>query len=245
MKLNDVKLWDKNVPDADSFSTVGDLNNEGLPTLTPYLLEGEEARPAIIVCPGGSFQFRADNEGEPIAKWLNKIGINAFVLNYRVAPFTPFTSTKDAVRAVRYVRYHAREFNVDPERIGMMGFSAGGYLTAFVGTRFDNGIMEPGSREAQVMSMLLGEPDFDDPIDQTSSRLNAIVLCYAETSPFAKEKLPADSLLINDITVNELVDFTSSHKHVTGENAADFSMDYSDRSLEFSAPKLAFCASAK
>jgi acetyl esterase/lipase len=73
------------------------LNNEGLPTLTPYLLKGEKPRPAILVCPGGSFQFRASNEGKPIAKWLNQIGINAFVLNYRVAPFIPFTSTKDAV----------------------------------------------------------------------------------------------------------------------------------------------------
>jgi hypothetical protein len=64
------------------------LNNEGLPTLTPYLLKGEKPRPAILVCPGGSFQFRASNEGKPIAKWLNQIGINDFI---------PFTSTKDAV----------------------------------------------------------------------------------------------------------------------------------------------------
>lgn len=55
----------------------------------------------------------------------------------------------------------------------MIGFSAGGYLTAFVGTRFDNGITEPDSRNAQIMSILLGEPDFNDPIDQTSSKLNA------------------------------------------------------------------------
>ena len=99
----DIKLWEKNVPDADLASSVGDLNNEGLPTLTPFLLRGKKLRPAIIVCPGGAFQLRASSEGEPIAKWLNLIGINAFVLNYRVAPYAPFTSTKDAVRAVRYI----------------------------------------------------------------------------------------------------------------------------------------------
>ncbi len=110
----DLKLWEKNVPDGDLFSTSGDLNNEGLPTLTPYLLSGDKLRPAIIVCPGGSFQFRAEGEGKPIAEWLNRIGLNAFVLNYRVAPFTPFTSTKDAVRAVRYIRYHAHQLHVDP-----------------------------------------------------------------------------------------------------------------------------------
>jgi acetyl esterase/lipase len=222
MGLKDIKLWEKNVPIADLISTIGDLNNEGLPTLTPYLLKGEKTRPAIIVCPGGSFQIRASNEGKPIAKWLNQIGINAFVLNYRVAPFTPFTSTKDAVRAVRYIRYHALEFNIDPERIGMIGFSAGGYLTAFVGTRFDNGITEPDSRNAQIMSMLLGEPDYNDPIDQTSSKLNAIILCYAETSPFSKEKLPPDSLITKDITVDEFIDFTSNHKYVTAKTPPTF-----------------------
>lgn len=222
MGLKDIKLWDKNVPDADLFSTAEDLNNEGLPTLTPYLLKGDEPRPAIIVCPGGSFQFRASGEGEPIAKWLNTIGISALVLNYRVAPFTPFTSTKDAVRAVKYVRYHAAEFNIDPERIGMIGFSAGGYLTAFVGTRFDNGIVEPESRDAKIMSMLLGEPDLDDPIDQTSSKLNAIILGYAETSPFSKDKLPPDFLLSNDISADELIDFTSNHKHITEKTPPTF-----------------------
>jgi hypothetical protein len=195
MGFKDIKLWEKNLPDADLVSSIVDLNNEGLPTLTPYLLKEEKLHPAIIVCPGGAFQYRSSHEGEPIAKWLNQMGINAFVLNYRVAPYTPFTSIKDAVRAVRYIRYHAPELNIDPERIGMIGFSAGGYLTAFVGTLFDNGIIEPESRNAQIMSMLFGELDFNDPIDRTSSKLNALILCYAETSPFSMEKLPPDSLL--------------------------------------------------
>jgi acetyl esterase/lipase len=222
MQLKDIKLWEKNVPDADLVSSNGDVNNEGLPTLTPYLLKGAELRPAIIVCPGGSFQFRAPVEGKPIAQWLNKIGINAFVLNYRVAPFTPFTSSKDTVRAVRYIRYHAQKFNIDPELIGMIGFSAGGYLTAFAGTRFDNGITEPESRYAQIMTMLMGEGDVNDPIDQTSSKLNAIILCYVETSPFSREKLPPDFLLTNDITMDELIDFTSNHKYITAKTPPTF-----------------------
>ncbi len=104
----------------------------------------------------------------------------------------------------------------------MIGFSAGGHLTAFVGTRFANGITEPDSRNAQIMSMLLGEPDSNDPIDQTSSKLNAIILCYAETTPFSKEKLPPDSLLTKDITVDELIDFTSNHKYVTAKTPPSF-----------------------
>jgi acetyl esterase/lipase len=222
MGIKDMKLWKKNLPDADLVSSIVDLNNEGLPTLTPHLLKGEQLRPAIIVCPGGEFQYRASHEGEPIAKWLNEIGINAFVLNYRVAPYTPFTSTKDAVRAVRYIRYHALELNIDPEQIGMIGFSAGGYLTAFIGTHFDNGIIEPESRNAQIMSILLGELDFNDPIDQTSSKLNALILCYAETSPFSNEKLPPGSLLPKDITIDEFIDFTSTYKHVTAKTPPTF-----------------------
>lgn len=226
MGLKDIKLWENNLPDADLVSSIVDLNNEGLPTLTPYLLKEAKRHPAIIVCPGGGFQYRESNEGEPIAKWLNQIGINAFVLNYRVAPYTPFTSTKDAVRAVKYIRYHALELNIDPERIGMIGFSAGGYLTAFIGTHFDNGIIEPESRNAEIMSMLFGElahaRDFNDPIDQTSSKLNALILCYAETSPFSKEKLPPGSLLPKDITIDEFIDFTSTHKHVTAKTPPTF-----------------------
>jgi len=222
MGSNDLKLWKKNAPDEDLFSTTGDLYNDGFPTLTPYLLKGKKNRPAILVCPGGAFRLRASNEGKPIAEWLNQIGINAFVLNYRVAPFTPFTSTKDAVRAVRYIRYHALEFNIDPERIGMIGFSAGGYLTSFVGTRFDNGIIEPDSRDAQMMSMLLGEPNLNDPIDQTSSKLNAMILCYAETAPFSKDKLPSDSLLTEDITMDEMIDFTSNHKYISVKTPPTF-----------------------
>lgn len=222
MGLNDLKLWESNVPDTNTVASIGELNNDGLPTLTPYLLEGDKLRPAIIVCPGGYFKFRAPHEGEPIAKWLNHLGINAFVLNYRVAPYTPFTSTKDAVRAVRYIRYHALEFNIDPERIGMIGFSAGGYLTAFAGTHYDNGITELESRDAQIMSMFLGEPDVNDPIDQTNAKLNAIMLCYAETAPFSKEKLPPDSLLTKDISMDEFIDFTSNHKHVTAKTPPTF-----------------------
>lgn len=222
MILHDIKLWDEAAPDSELVSSIGDVNNDGLPTLTPYLLEGDTPRPAIIVCPGGSFQFRAPIEGEPIAKWLNQIGIHAFVLNYRVAPFTPFTSTKDAVRAVRYVRYHAQSMRIDPERIGMIGFSAGGYLAAFIGTHYENGLTDPESRDARMMSMLLGEPAGHDPIDQTSAKLQALMLCYGETAPFSKEKLPPDFLLSKDITADDMIDFTATHQHVTANTPPTF-----------------------
>ncbi len=215
MASKDIKLWENNIPDSDLFSTEGDINNEGLPSITPYILEGEKLRPTIIVCPGGAFQLRAGNEGVPIALWLNQIGINAIIVNYRVAPFSPVTSIKDAVRAVKYIRYHARELNIDPERIGMIGFSAGGYITSFLGTHLDNEMIKPEGRYTQIMSALLGEPDLNDPIDQTSAKLNAIILCYAETAPFSSEKLPPTSWIPEDITIDEFIDFYTNHKHVS------------------------------
>ena len=108
---------------------------------------------------------------------------------------------------MRYIRYHALELNVDPERIGMIGFSAGGYLAACIGTHFDNGMIEPESRQAQIMSILLGElADCNDPMDQTSSKLDALILCYAEISPFSKEKLPPGSLVPNGVTSSHPLD---------------------------------------
>jgi len=87
-------------------------------------------------------------------------------------------------------------------------------------------MIEPESRNAQIMSMFFGElayaRDFNDPIDQTSSKLNALILCYVETSPFSKEKLPPDSLLPKDITMDEFIDFTSNHKHVTAKTPPTF-----------------------
>lgn len=131
------------------------------------------------------------------------------------------------------------ELNIDPERIGMIGFSAGGYLAAFIGTHFDNGIIEPESRNAQIMSMLFGKPDFNDPIDQTSSKLNALILCYAETSPFSKGKLPG-SQLAKDITMDEFIDFTSTHKHVTAKTPPTFLWVTANDNFNFQCQNLLF-----
>src|SRR5687767_6936809 len=123
-----VRLWEGEPP--------GGENAEGLPRLTPYLVEGSEPRAAIVVCPGGGYGTRAAHEGEPVARWLNGLGLNAFLLDYRVAPQTPQGGTlhplplKDAQRAIRLVRHRAMEWRVDREKLGILGFSAGGHLAA-------------------------------------------------------------------------------------------------------------------
>ncbi len=149
-------LWENRAPMA-----LGDAE-EDRPCLIPYPVHTvHTAAPAVIVCPGGGYNHLAKHEMEPIAAWLNSLGVSAFVLRYRVAPYQPDVSFLDACRAVRLIRYRAHDWHVDPIRIGMIGFSAGGHLAAMTGTR---------SAAAQ--------PDAPDPVDRMDSRPNLLILAY-------------------------------------------------------------------
>jgi len=134
------------------------------PNLKPYLLENGKKNGCVIVCPGGAYAMKADHEGDPIAEMVNRNGCSAFVLDYRVAPYRYPAITEDVLRAVRYVRYHADKFNIDPEKIAVMGFSAGGHLANSALCAFD-----------------YGKNDGDE-IDRISSRPDAVILCYAVIS---------------------------------------------------------------
>ena len=118
-------------------------------------------RDAIIVCPGGGYSYLSnDNEGPVIAEYINsEWDMNAVVLQYRVAPSDYNAILNDVLRAVRYVRYYAKDLGVDPEKIVVMGFSAGGHLACMAAEKFDYGKV-------------------GDAIDHVSSRPDAAVLCY-------------------------------------------------------------------
>lgn len=148
-------LWPSGAPGA-----VGDTK-EDKPSIVPYVVDAGVMHGAVIVCPGGGYAMKASHEGEPIALWLNSIGISAFVLNYRVAPYKHPYPLMDAQRAVRYVRYHADRWRIDPHHIGVLGFSAGGHLASTIGTHYDS-----------------GRADANDPVDRVSCRPDAMVLCY-------------------------------------------------------------------
>ena len=112
-------------------------------TLTPYLTENNETGLSVIVCPGGSYYWLdEETEGDGVAQWLQSNGISAFVLRYRAAGIGAFIwhhrvlfrgkqypdMITDAQRALQWVREHAKEYHIDPDKVGMMGFSAGGHL---------------------------------------------------------------------------------------------------------------------
>ena len=120
------------------------ITNVSHPTLTIFLAPKKDAAsPAMIVCPGGGFSYVSyTKEGTDIAEWLNSVGISAVLLKYRV-PENREGALQDLQRAISVARAHAAEWNIDPKRLGVMGFSAGGNLVAKASTLFDQRTYTP------------------------------------------------------------------------------------------------------
>ena len=133
------------------------LTNVSKPTLTIYRPEGvKSVTPAVVVCPGGGYQILAMNhEGTEVAEWLNTLGVTAFVLKYRV-PKNRAGALQDIQRAMRLVRANAGAWRIDPKRLGVIGFSAGGHLCARLSTGFNTPAYDPID-EADTQSC---RPDF-------------------------------------------------------------------------------------
>jgi acetyl esterase/lipase len=149
-----VNLWPDAAPTPDG------VNSGVEPFLVPCPVRGKP-RGAVVVCPGGGYQGLAQHESFPIADWLNEAGIGAFVLRYRHSPHRHPVPLMDAQRAIRLVRARAEEWNVKPDRVAILGFSAGGHLTSSAATHFD-----AGRRSAK------------DPVERQSCRPDAAILCY-------------------------------------------------------------------
>jgi acetyl esterase/lipase len=139
-----------------------------VPDMTVYLpLKEKNTGVGIILCPGGGYEHLAiDKEGHDVAKWLNSIGIAGFVLKYRLprakgAGYTAEAPLQDAQRALRIVRTRAEEWHLDTNRIGMMGFSAGGDLAARAGMSWDK-----------------GQSTTTDPVEGASCRPDFLILAY-------------------------------------------------------------------
>ena len=134
------------------------------PSLTPYLPPAEKATgAAVVVFPGGGYGHLAvDHEGRQVAEWLNQHGVAAFVVRYRLGPkYRHPIMLGDAQRALRTVRARAGTWGVDPARVGILGFSAGGHLASTAGTHFD-----------------AGKAGAADSIERASSRPDFMILIY-------------------------------------------------------------------
>lgn len=162
MAQEEVLLWQEGAPGA-----LGD-QPEDRPSFFVYSAPEETATgAAVLVCPGGGYVHLAmDHEGHDIARWFNSLGITAFVLKYRLGAsegngYQHPIQLNDAKRAMRMIRHNAKEYDIDPNKIGVMGFSAGGHLASTLGTHYDSGIQ-----------------DADNEIDKTNTRPNFMILIY-------------------------------------------------------------------
>jgi acetyl esterase/lipase len=137
------------------------LGNISSPTLTVYAPKGSATRPAVVVFPGGGYQILAiDLEGTEVCDWLNSINVACVLVKYRVPGTGPYPKSpaalQDAQRAVGLVRQHASEWHIDPNRVGVLGFSAGAHLSAALSTHFDKRLYD----SIDAADQLSCRPDF-------------------------------------------------------------------------------------
>jgi acetyl esterase/lipase len=197
-----IPLWPDGAPGA-----LG-TGPEDVPSVRVYPApKSDKPAPAIVVCPGGGYGGLAAHEAEPIAKWLNTLGITGVVLKYRLGPrYHHPVELQDAQRAIRTVRARAAAWNIDPKRVGILGFSAGGHLAATASTQFD-----------------AGDANASDPIDRQSSRPDVSVLVYPVIT-FTDPHTHAGSRrnLLGENPSKELIESMSAEKRVTKETPPAF-----------------------
>ena len=193
------KLWQDKAPGA-----LGE-GPADTPTLTAYLPK-EPSGAAFVVCPGGGYGGLAGHEGAPVAQWLAKNGITSFVLKYRLGPkYRHPMELGDAQRAIRFVRAHAAAWKIDPQRIGILGFSAGGHLCTSAATHFDDG----DSKAA-------------DPIDRVSCRPDLQIPIYPVVTMGPGTHQGSKNNLLGKDPSPELVDLMSNEKQVTAKTPPAF-----------------------
>ncbi len=179
------------------------------PSLTVFLPPaGKAVGAGVVICPGGAYtKLSMDHEGAKVADWLNNQGIAAFVLRYRLGPrYHHPIELHDVQRAIRAVRSDANAYGVAPDRIGVLGFSAGGHLASTAATMFDDGDAKAG-----------------DPIDRVSCRPDFAVLCYPVilmVGPGTHEGSRKN--LLGDTPSAGLMEQLSSERHVTARTPPTF-----------------------
>ena len=202
----------ENIKDGKVQST----SQVSIPTLSVFLpKEIKQNQTAVIILPGGGYSHLAiDKEGTKVAEWLNTLGIAAFVLKYRLPNDLIMTNKtvgplQDAQEAMRIVRLNASKWNIDPNKIGVLGFSAGGHLASTLSTHYDERVYETSSK-------LSARPDFSILIYPVISMENDITHKGSQTS------------LLGNNPSKDLIDFFSNEKKVTAQTPTTFIVHATD-----------------
>ena len=194
-------LWPNQAPIGD-----GTYETVNVP-ITVYLPPADRATgAAIVICPGGGYiRHVLSREGPRIARWLNEHGIAGIVLEYRLPRGRHLVPLLDAQRAVRTVRANAAQWNLDPKRIGILGFSAGGHVASTAGTHFN-----------------AGDPEAADPIERVSCRPDFMILIYPVITMGDKTHGGSKENLLGKDPKPELVELFSNEKQVTDKTPPTF-----------------------
>jgi len=221
----------KQVPDEEESKTDGGITRVSkisVPTLTIFLPSKETANgTAIIICPGGGYRINAiDHEGLNVAKKFAEMGVTAFVLKYRIPDDRTMEirntgPLQDAQQAIRVVRQRASEWNVNPDRVGIMGFSAGGHLASTAGTHFTSPVLaENASINLRPNFMILIYPviSFDETIGHMGSREQLI----GKNPPAGQVQLFSNDLQVTKDTPPTFLVHASDDAAVKPENSIRF-----------------------
>lgn len=209
-----IYLWkDGEVPLAQG------KEEEDKPSITPYFAPKDKATgAAVLICPGGGYVTLAtDHEGDSVAKYFNNLGITAFVLRYRLGTwdhkkYQHPAQKLDAARAMRYIRSNAKAWNINANKIGIMGFSAGGHLASMIGTGFDG-----GDKKAK------------DPIEKVTNKPNFMILVYPVITMTTKYAFSfGRGVLLGDNACKDQVDSISTELQVTTLTPPTFLMHAND-----------------
>ena len=170
-----IYLWEEGNAPAQTEYTENNGGYSDDPDFRPYLTsypvpEGTEIKGAVLICPGGAFQFRSDQpEGVDVAEALSALGYQSFVVDYRLRPYTQQEGALDLARAVRFVRAHAQEYGIQEQDIAVMGFSAGGILSGEMLLNFDGNVLPTTL-----------DPDYQpDSLDEVSAGAAACGMIYS------------------------------------------------------------------
>ncbi len=199
----EVVLWPNGAPGAKG------KGERHTPRLTVYRpTENTHNGSAMLICPGGGYGHLAvDHEGRQIAEWCQAMGTTAFVLRYRIAPdYHHPAPLQDATRAIRLMRHRADAWQIDPHRVAVIGFSAGGHLASSLATHYD-----------------AGDAAASDPIERQSSRPDLVVLCYPVITmkdPFTHKGSRRN--LLGEHPSAELIERFSNQTQVTPQTPPTF-----------------------
>lgn len=197
-----IPLWPNGAPLAKGNAS-GDV-----PKLYYYPAIGAGVHSAVVVLPGGGYTHVVmEKEGAVEGKWLAAHGVAAFVLQYRLSPWYKYPAPMlDGSRAVRYVRSHAADFAIDPNKIGVWGFSAGGHLTGYLAT-------EPAARDRSNA----------DPVERVNAHPDFAIFSYARLSMDSSIPRPSNQeALVGDNPSPETLDKISYARHVTKDTSPSF-----------------------